>query len=437
MVIIMDKKKCIIGTLKNGLKYYIYNTLKNNNQVTLSLVVKVGSLNELINQNGVAHLLEHINLSYEQYNEDNILFFNKIRQEYIKNFKYNGNTDFNRTIYNFSFSNTNTEQSVENGLYLLKEIINGEMLNKSAFDLVKTDVINEYIYYKKKTLRQLDLIKFITDNQVSTLPIGNLLNIKNSHFEDIVKFYKENYFLSKIGVIIIGNINTICTESFLTKILTNNEKKIQTNKLLKFVAPDSNSLSILDNGINEYTNIRFFYRYEDNELTIKNQLVKYLLQNIIESYIKSKCDLYKINLKTIICSEKIISNNCKFFILNFTIDKLNDGTNTLIKIINNFKTDKIKNSEFEAKKTELHYIIDRLKDNLNCIDDNYIFNSLLCNFLYNEEIPFLYKDYGKIVNEINISDIETLINKIFNNHFKIVINPAKDEIFKEYTLNIK
>lgn len=437
MVIIMDKKKCIIGTLKNGLKYYIYNTLKNNNQVTLSLVVKVGSLNELINQNGVAHLLEHINLSYEQYNEDNILFFNKIRQEYIKNFKYNGNTDFNRTIYNFSFSNTNTEQSVENGLYLLKEIINGEMLNKSAFDLVKTDVINECIYYKKKTLRQLDLIKFITDNQVSTLPIGNLLNIKNSHFEDIVKFYKENYFLSKIGVIIIGNINTICTESFLTKILTNNEKKIQTNKLLKFVAPDSNSLSILDNGINEYTNIRFFYRYEDNELTIKNQLVKYLLQNIIESYIKSKCDLYKINLKTIICSEKIISNNCKFFILNFTIDKLNDGTNTLIKIINNFKTDKIKNSEFEAKKTELHYIIDRLKDNLNCIDDNYIFNSLLCNFLYNEEIPFLYKDYGKIVNEINISDIETLINKIFNNHFKIVINPAKDEIFKEYTLNIK
>ena len=49
-----------VGTFSNGLKYYIKNNGKPADKVELRLVVKVGSIVEDEDQQGLAHFMEHM-----------------------------------------------------------------------------------------------------------------------------------------------------------------------------------------------------------------------------------------------------------------------------------------------------------------------------------------------------------------------------------------
>src|SRR4026208_539266 len=48
------------GTLPNGLKYYVRKNSRPANRVLLRLAVKTGSLDEADDQQGLAHMLEHM-----------------------------------------------------------------------------------------------------------------------------------------------------------------------------------------------------------------------------------------------------------------------------------------------------------------------------------------------------------------------------------------
>src|SRR5437868_14982281 len=48
------------GTLPNGLKYYVRKNTRPANRVLLRLAVKTGSLDEADDQQGLAHMLEHM-----------------------------------------------------------------------------------------------------------------------------------------------------------------------------------------------------------------------------------------------------------------------------------------------------------------------------------------------------------------------------------------
>src|SRR5829696_10353706 len=48
------------GTLPNGLKYYVRKNARPANRVLLRLAVKTGSIDEADDQQGLAHVLEHM-----------------------------------------------------------------------------------------------------------------------------------------------------------------------------------------------------------------------------------------------------------------------------------------------------------------------------------------------------------------------------------------
>ena len=55
-----NSDKLITGKLDNGLEYYIYKNKKPESNATLNLVVKVGSLMEENDEQGIAHFMEHM-----------------------------------------------------------------------------------------------------------------------------------------------------------------------------------------------------------------------------------------------------------------------------------------------------------------------------------------------------------------------------------------
>jgi zinc protease len=53
-------EKCLHGTLSNGLTYYIQDNKKPEARAELRLVVKIGSVYEEDDEQGLAHLVEHL-----------------------------------------------------------------------------------------------------------------------------------------------------------------------------------------------------------------------------------------------------------------------------------------------------------------------------------------------------------------------------------------
>ena len=83
--------------IENDSRVYIYNLEMLENQISIALVIKCGSMMEKEDQRGFSHLLEHMNISFDKYS-------------YNGKIKCLGYTDFFYTYYLFCTDTTYTLQ---------------------------------------------------------------------------------------------------------------------------------------------------------------------------------------------------------------------------------------------------------------------------------------------------------------------------------------
>lgn len=184
------------GTLSNGLTYCVRETDIEKDEVMLSLVLKVGSLQESDSENGLAHLVEHMSMVFDKY------------RYYTDDVQYSsmGLTDFDRTVYVIKCPNSN--EAIRHGLFILKQIALGNYIKIEALDEVKQDVLKEVITNHKG--RKSKVFKIIFDNSFykSRLPMGDEEVIKSLSFEQVKAFHEKWYTPDRMAINIAGDIIT-------------------------------------------------------------------------------------------------------------------------------------------------------------------------------------------------------------------------------------
>ena len=198
------KNKLIIYKMGNGIKTYIKELDSNINYCHFAIVIKSGSLSDKKNF-GEAHFLEHILLEFD-------------RQKLYSNIKYKikGTTSLDKTIFMLSCEN----KDIDRIIILLQNIISGKYLKKENIENVRLDVINEYnrevLNNRAYSLMYKELLSL---SKISnSIPIGNINSIKKIKYNDLVKYFKQNYVSENIAILCIGNFN--CNKIF-KKILKN------------------------------------------------------------------------------------------------------------------------------------------------------------------------------------------------------------------------
>ncbi len=424
----MFKKNKLMGNFKNGLSYYIYNNEFEDN-ISLYLTIKLGSINERKNENGIAHLLEHMCLSYNRYESEDEFFKNKLIKIDPNKFNYKGYTDFDRTILCIT-TKSNDYKNLSNGIHILNKILNGDMLNKNLLESIKKDVIDECNYYKNKATIQQKILSFITNNQINTLPMGNIESIANFTFEDLLEFHKENYIASKMAVIIIGNIDVIKTKKLITKNLCNKVPVLNRSKEKSFSFGNNriNKILIMNKNIAKYTEVKFFYNNQYNNLSIKDKLIRYLFESMFKNYIKHKFKLYKLNMKEVLCENKIISKHYKFFIVLYKITEIKNSINIYMYAIKELKKGGFNKGYYDLEINKFKHVINDLYNQDFTINNDDIYEECLYNFLYDESIFFIKEDYNLILNnisQITIEDINAYMISIFSNTYHVIIEPNR------------
>ena len=120
-----------MGTLDNGLTYYIMPHEKPEDRVELRLAIKVGSLFEEEDQLGVAHFLEHMAFNgTESFPENSLIdYMESIGMSFGAH--VNALTAFDRTIYQLHVP-TDVEGALEQSLLIMKEQVGNQLLLDEA-----------------------------------------------------------------------------------------------------------------------------------------------------------------------------------------------------------------------------------------------------------------------------------------------------------------
>ena len=211
--------KVTIGKLPNGLTYYIRQNKKPEQKVELRLVLNAGSILEEEDQQGLAHMAEHMAFNGTTHFKKNdiVSFLQNIGVGFGNDL--NAYTSFDETVYILPIP-TDKPGNLEKGFQVLEDWahnvtyltddINGEraiILEESRMGKGANDRIFRKVYPHL----------FEGSKYAKRLPIGIDSIIQNFPVDNIRRFYKDWYRPDLMAVIVVGDLDPLKAEEMVKK----------------------------------------------------------------------------------------------------------------------------------------------------------------------------------------------------------------------------
>src|SRR5262252_7239608 len=195
------------ATLPNGLKYFVRQNSRPAKRLSLRLAVKAGSLFEADDQQGLAHLIEHMAFNGSAHFKPGELvsYFESIGARLGPH--VNAYTSFDETVYMLDVPSEKPEV-VEKAVTALADFAGGLSLTKEEVDKERGVVIEEWRGGLGAGSRIRDKqfpVLFYQSRYAERLPIGKPEIIRNAPVERLRAFYDTWYRPDRIAVVAVGD----------------------------------------------------------------------------------------------------------------------------------------------------------------------------------------------------------------------------------------
>ncbi len=197
------------GTLPNGLRYYVRRNERPDNRMLLRLAVQAGSLDEADDQQGLAHLVEHMafNGSAHFAPGELVSYFESTGARLGPH--VNAYTSFEETVYMLELP-TDRPEIVERGLTALADVAGGLTLDADQIDRERGVVVEEWRGRLGASQRigdeQLPVL-FHESRYADRLPIGEPEVIRGAPVERLRHFYDTWYQPARMALIVVGDVD--------------------------------------------------------------------------------------------------------------------------------------------------------------------------------------------------------------------------------------
>ena len=196
------------ATLPNGLTYFIRQNGRPAKRLSLRLAVKAGSLFEADDQQGLAHLIEHMAFNGSAHFKPGELvsYFESIGARLGPH--VNAYTSFDETVYMLDVPSDKPEV-VEKAVTALADFAGGLSLTKEEIDKERGVVIEEWRGGLGAGSRIRDKqfpVLFYQSRYAERLPIGKPDIIRNAPVARLRAFYDTWYRPDRIAVVAVGDV---------------------------------------------------------------------------------------------------------------------------------------------------------------------------------------------------------------------------------------
>ena len=210
------------GKLANGLTYYIRQNKKPLQKVELRLVINTGSVLEDDNQQGLAHMAEHMAFNgTKNFKKNDIVGFLQSIGVGFGN-DLNAYTSFDETVYMLPIP-TDKPGNLEKGFQILEDWAHNVSYLTEDIEGERNVILEESRSGKgaqDRMFRQLYPKIFAGSKYADRLPIGVDSIIKTFNPELIRKYYKDWYRPDLMAVIVVGDIDPVKAEALVKKHFT-------------------------------------------------------------------------------------------------------------------------------------------------------------------------------------------------------------------------
>jgi zinc protease len=206
-----------IGTLENGLRYYIRENREPRDRAELRLVVKAGSVLEDEDQLGLAHFVEHMAFNGTEHFEKQELvdYLERIGMRFGADI--NAYTSFDETVYRLTVP-TDSADLVATAFQILEDWAHLQSFDPEEIDKERGVVIEEWRLGRGAGARMRDKqlpILFKGSRYAERLPIGKKEVLESFDHETLKRFYRDWYRPDLMAVIAVGDFDAAAIEELI------------------------------------------------------------------------------------------------------------------------------------------------------------------------------------------------------------------------------
>lgn len=195
------------GTLPNGLRYFIRQNARPEKRIAMRLAVKAGSLFEADDQQGLAHLIEHMAFNGSAHFKPGELVSYFETQGARLGPHVNAYTSFDETVYMLDLP-SDSQEVVTKGLTALADFAGGLTLDPEQIDKERGVVIEEWRGRLGAGSRVSDAqtpVLYYQSRYAQRLPIGKPDIIRSAPAARLRAFYDTWYRPERMAVIVVGD----------------------------------------------------------------------------------------------------------------------------------------------------------------------------------------------------------------------------------------
>jgi zinc protease len=198
-----------VGTLPNGLRYYVRPNAKPARRAELRLVVKAGSVLEDDDQQGLAHFVEHMEFEGTRH------FPGQAITEFLSSLGMglgpdaNASTSYDETQYTLRVP-TDVPGVLDRALLVLEDWAQGATFDESAIEHERGIVLSEWRMRLGAGERTQDRIRGVQldgSRYAVRKPIGKPEIIERAQRQQLLRFYRDWYRPNLMAVIVVGDID--------------------------------------------------------------------------------------------------------------------------------------------------------------------------------------------------------------------------------------
>ncbi len=199
----------VVGTLPNGLRYYVRANGRPAHRAELRLVVKAGSVLEDDDQQGLAHFVEHMLFEgTRRFPRQTIIdFLSSIGVSVGPD--ANAATSYDDTQYSLRVP-TDVPGALDQALVVLEDWAQGATFDESGIEKERGIVLSEWrmnLGASERTADKIRRVQLEGSRYADRPTIGNPDIIGHAQREPLVRFYREWYRPDLMAVIVVGDVD--------------------------------------------------------------------------------------------------------------------------------------------------------------------------------------------------------------------------------------
>lgn len=435
-------EKLQIGKLENGLTYYIRKNSYPEKKASFRLVVKVGSLYETDEEQGIAHFLEHLVFrGTKSYKDGQIRCYLESLGAWF-GVDSNAFTSFDQTQYVIDIP---IDEGIEKPLNILKEIAFDAQIQKEMVEKERGVVLDE-LHQRYSSSWHGYFRKLLESYFPSSLFPKRIVGGKKKIIETvdqkvIYDFYKKWYRPDRMAIIATGDFDAKQMVEKISKLFGSmvnpkNELEIPDTSL---IVPTNRSVNFYYHPESIGTSLSLMYlkqssvkkEFEENDL--RTELIKCFLIDTLNKRLGEKQHKGEF-LYAYASSNDFLNSSVKHHCLNAAIveNKVEETLQCLIEELARFGKYGVTKKEFSSIASSIKQQTSDYLLNLDKITNITYVSTYINHFMEGAPIvAFSEKARKKLIllEEITLSEINEFITKHLWNNYSLFINTSSKELY--------